>query len=89
MPITLGTNINSLGAQRQLSLSNEKLSTVFERLSSGQRINRAVDDAAGLAVSDSLRVDSRVFNQGIRNLNDGISVLNLLESYADEGEGNF
>ena len=76
MPLVLGTNIASLRAQRQLLSADRELSSVFERLSSGQRINRASDDAAGLAISDSLKVDKRVYNQGIRNLNDGISALN-------------
>ena len=79
MAITIGSNIASLQAQRQLSKTDQGLSTVFERLSSGQRINRASDDAAGLAIADSLNVDSRVFNQGIRNLNDGISGLNIAD----------
>ena len=61
MPITIGANIASLGAQRQLGKSADKLSSVYERLSSGQRINRASDDAAGLAVSTTLNADSRVF----------------------------
>lgn len=87
MPITLGTNINSLKTQRQLGLTEQSLGTVFERLSSGQRINRASDDAAGLAISESLRVDRRVFNQGIRNLNDGLSVLNIADSTVEELSG--
>ncbi len=70
MAITLGSNITSLGAQRQLfSISNE-LSTTFERLSSGQRINRASDDAAGIAVATQLNVSARVFGQAVRNVND-------------------
>lgn len=84
MSITLGSNITSLQAQRQLFRTEQKLSTVFERLSSGQRINRASDDAAGLAISESLNTDRRVFNQAIRNLNDGLSVLNIADSTAAE-----
>jgi flagellin-like hook-associated protein FlgL len=53
---------------------------VYERLSSGQRINRASDDAAGLAVSESLKADTRIFTQGIRNVNDGISLLSIADS---------
>ncbi len=79
MPITLGLNIAALNTQRRLSNSSQELSTVFERLSSGQRINRASDDAAGLAISDSLRADQRVYAQGIRNLNDGVSLLNIAD----------
>lgn len=79
MALTLGSNIASLQAQRQLFKTSDSLSTVFERLSSGQRINKASDDAAGLAISQSLNTDRRVFNQGIRNLSDGISVLNTAD----------
>ena len=84
MAITLGSNIASLQAQRQLFSTERKLSTVFERLSSGQRINKASDDAAGLAISESLRTDRRVFNQAVRNLNDGVSVLNIADSTVAE-----
>ena len=73
MALTIGSNIASLMAQRRLSQSSSTLETVFERLSSGQRINRASDDAAGLAIADSLRADARVLSQAVRNANDGIS----------------
>lgn len=79
MTVTLGLNISSLKSQRQLSRSSTELTSVFERLSSGQRINKASDDAAGLAIADSLNSDARVFNQGVRNLNDGISLLNIAD----------
>jgi flagellin-like hook-associated protein FlgL len=78
--VRLGSNIASLGAQRRLAENTSSLSKTFERLSSGQRINRASDDAAGLAIADSLRADSRIFNQGVRNLSDGISLLNIADS---------
>ncbi len=80
MAVTVGSNIASLRAQRQLNRSSNSLSSVFERLSSGQRINRASDDAAGLAISESLNVDRKVYTQGMRNLNDGISLLNIADS---------
>ena len=67
MVVRFGSNILSLNVQRQLGRSSDDLSRVSERLSSGQRINRASDDAAGLAISTSLRTDTRLFNQGIRN----------------------
>ena len=79
MAVNLGSNISSLRSQRMLSLSSEKLSSTFERLSSGQRINKASDDAAGLAIADNLRTKSRVFTQGVRNVNDGISLLNIAD----------
>lgn len=67
-------------SQRKLGQNTSALLQVFERLSSGQRINRASDDAAGLAIADSLRSDSRVFNVARRNINDGISLLNIMGS---------
>lgn len=75
MKISLGSNIASLRAQRRLAISNDEISKTFERLSSGLRINRASDDAAGLAIADSLRTDSRLYGTAIRNINDGISAL--------------
>lgn len=79
MSIRIGSNIASLGAQRRLGSNTEDLSRVFERLASGQRINRASDDAAGQSISSSLELTSRVFNQGLRNINDGISALNIAQ----------
>src|SRR5690606_8709682 len=59
--------------------SEASLRTTFERLGSGMRINRAVDDAAGLAVASALDARSRIYTQAIRNVNDGISLLNIAE----------
>ncbi len=80
MSIKLGSNIASLVAQRRLADTSSSLSSVYERLSSGQRINRASDDAAGLAIANELNSKSRVFTQAIRNGNDGISLLNIADS---------
>lgn len=77
MAITIGSNIAALGAQRRLAGSTNSLSKTFERLSSGLRINRASDDAAGLSIASALNADARVLTQGIRNLNDGISLLSI------------
>ena len=73
MAITIGSNIASLQAQRRLGQATDKLNRTFERLSSGQRINRASDDSAGLAIADSLKADQRIASVAIRNANDGIS----------------
>lgn len=54
------------------------------RLASGSRINSAADDAAGLAISSSLNADVRVFNQGLRNLNDGLSYLAIADGAVAE-----
>ena len=67
-------------AQRRLGLATQSLSSTFEKLSSGQRINRASDDAAGLAIADALRADQRVASVAIRNANDGISTIAIADS---------
>ncbi|MBX7144027.1 MAG: FG-GAP-like repeat-containing protein [Oligoflexia bacterium] len=72
-----GANIASLRAQRILAASTNTLSRVNERLASGQRINRASDDAAGLAIASTLNTKSRIYGQSIRNINDGISTLSI------------
>lgn len=80
MAVTIGSNIASLQAQRRLGLATDALGRTFEKLSSGQRINRASDDAAGLAIADSLRADQRVATVAIRNANDGISTIAIADS---------
>lgn len=87
MPLTIGTNIASLSAQRRLAEGTAKLAKTFERLSSGMRINTAADDAAGLSITESLRADQRVFRQGVRNFNDGISLLNIADSAIESLSG--
>lgn len=82
--IKLGANILSQRVQRNLTRATSDLSTASERLASGQRINKASDDAAGLAISMGLTADSRVFNQGMRNLNDGISAVSIAEGAMTE-----
>jgi len=84
MPLTLGSNISSLKAQRTLGISTENLSKTYERLSSGQRINRASDDAAGLAIADSLKANARVASVAVRNANDGISTIAIADSALGE-----
>ncbi len=80
MKLTLGTNIAARQALRSLNNTSAKIATVYERLSSGMRINHASDDAAGLAVASALTSDARVFNQGIRNANDAISMLSMADA---------
>jgi flagellin len=75
----INTNLGSLNAQRNLSMSQTSLSTSMQRLSSGLRINSAKDDAAGLAISDRMSSQVRGLNQGIRNANDGISLVQTAE----------
>lgn len=82
--LKIGSNISSLKAQRQLSKATGELSTIYERLSSGLRINKASDDSAGISIVSSLESDKRVYSQGIRNLNDGISLLNIADGTLNE-----
>jgi len=77
--LTINSNGASLNAQRRLGQSTASLRQSFERLSSGLRINRASDDAAGLAIASSLNTDSRVYTQAIRNTNDAISLYAIAE----------
>ena len=84
MAITLGSNIASLQAQRRLGNATQKLGQSYEKLSSGQRINKASDDAAGLAIADSLRANQRVASVAIRNANDGISTIAIADSALGE-----
>jgi flagellin len=82
MGLIVNTNIPSLAAQRNLSVSTESLTRSVERLSSGLRITRAADDAAGLGVSETLRAHIRSINQAVRNANDGISLTQIADGAA-------
>jgi flagellin len=73
-------NIASQHAQSNLQLSNASLNKALNRLSSGFRINQSGDDAAGLAVANTYRNDIAILNQGIRNANDGLSVLQIKDA---------
>lgn len=87
MPITLLANVTSLTAQRQLRTSQGSLEQSLERLSSGLRINRAADDAAGLGISENLKADIRSLSQAQRNANDGISMTQVAEGAMNEMQG--
>jgi flagellin len=84
MPVRIFNNITSLNAQRILGTNNDRLAKSVERISSGIRINRAADDAAGLAISEALRSDIRASRQAVRNANDGISLINIAEGALNE-----
>lgn len=84
MGLFVNTNVSSLNAQRQLANSGTALSTSFERLSSGFRINRAADDAAGLQISDRLTTQVQGLNQAVRNANDAISLAQTAEGALSE-----
>jgi len=79
MAIVVNNNIASLNAQRSVNRSTNANAKSLERLSSGLRINRAGDDAAGLAISEKLRAQVRGLDQAGRNANDGISLVRTAE----------
>ncbi len=80
----INSNVSSLNAQRNLSNTTKLLDTSYTRLASGQRINNAKDDAAGLQISNRLTSQINGLDQGIRNANDGISVAQTAEGAMDE-----
>ena len=77
-------NIMAMNAYRNLGINNKSLSKNLEKLSSGYRINRAGDDAAGLAISESMRRTIASYKQGINNANDGISLIQTAEGALTE-----
>ena len=84
MSLFVNTNVSSLNAQRQLFDVSNSLSTSFERLSSGFRINSASDDAAGLQISERMTSQVQGLDQAVRNANDAISVVQTAEGALDE-----
>ena len=84
MGIRILTNINSINAQRNLSVSSAMFSKAVARLSSGLRITSAADDAAGLSISEKLRAQGRGLAQAIRNAQDGISLVQTAEGALNE-----
>jgi len=84
MAININTNVESLRSQRFLKMSSDSLTNTFSKLSSGRRITRAADDAAGLAIAETLRAQSRIAGQAVRNTNDGISTIAIAEGALGE-----
>lgn len=84
MAISLSSNVSALAALRRLGYADSAIGDAFQRLSSGLRINRPSDDAAGLAVASTLGVQQRIFARAVINANDGISMLNLAQGSAQE-----
>jgi flagellin len=87
MALTIITNVASLNAQNNLTKTQTKLNTSLGRLSSGLRINRAGDDAAGLAISENLKAQIHSIKQAERNANDGVSLLQVAEGGMNEVSG--
>jgi flagellin len=84
MALRIATNVQSLAAQRFLNVNHDSQNKSLEKLSSGSRINRAGDDAAGLAISEKLKSHIRSMKQASRNANDGISLIQVAEGGLNE-----
>lgn len=84
MALSVNTNVMSLNSQRNLSNSTNSLSTSYQRLSSGLRVNSAADDAAGLQIGSRLESQMKGLDQAARNANDGISIAQTAEGALEE-----
>ena len=80
----INTNTGSLYAQQAMTTNARGLSTVMQQLSTGKRINNAVDDVAGMAISTRLTSQIRGLNQAVRNTNDGISLIQTAEGATEQ-----
>ena len=80
MSLVVNTNIASMNAQRSLMSSAKELQTAMERLSSGKKINSAADDAAGFAIAERMTAQVRGLNVAVKNANDGLSLLSVVEN---------
>lgn len=83
MSLSILNNVTGLNASRQLGLTQMGLNQTIERLTSGKRINKASDDAAGLGISNQLNTEVKVADQGQRNANDGVSLLQVADGALD------
>ena len=84
MGLRISTNVGALNAQKNLYMTDINLNKSMARLASGQRINQAADDAAGLAISENLKAQIRGLRQANRNTNDGISLVQIAEGSLNE-----
>ncbi len=84
MSVVINTNVAALIAQRNLAVANSKLTMSVQRLSSGFRINSAADDASGLARADQLRSQSKMIQVAMRNINDGVSAMEISDKAAEQ-----
>ncbi|RYF44485.1 MAG: hypothetical protein EOO38_17800 [Cytophagaceae bacterium] len=85
MGLRIRTNTQSINAQRHLGLSNQHVTSTMEKLSSGRRINKAADDAAGLAIATSLESDIRSLAQAKRNSQDAVSSFARVNNFVKRG----
>lgn len=84
MSLRVNTNMASINAMKSLYTNNKNLEGAFEKLSSGSRINKSADDAAGLAISENLKAQIRSASQAMRNANDGVSIVQTAEGSLNE-----
>ena len=84
MGFRINTNVSSIAAQRSLNVTNRETQSTLSKMSSGSRITKAADDAAGLAISEKLKAQIRSNAQANRNANDGISMVQTAEGGLDE-----
>src|SRR3954452_12934805 len=77
--LSIQTNVNSMNAQENLRMTNDFQARTIARLTSGYRINQSGDDAAGLAVANKFRSDIAELTQGVRNANDGLSTMQIID----------
>lgn len=84
MGFRINTNVSSIAAQRSLSVNNRESESNLSKLSSGSRITKAADDAAGLAISEKMKANIRSLKQADRNANDGISMVQTAEGGLNE-----
>ena len=84
MALRIFNNLASYTAQRLLGENNNKLSRIFSRISSGERIQQTSDDSAGMMTAEALKSDVRTLRQGVRNLNEGLSLLNVVDGALNE-----
>ena len=84
MSLVVNTNIASMNAQRSLMHSSRELQTAMERLSTGKKINSAADDAAGFAIAESMTAQVRGLSMAVKNANDGMSLLRVVENATND-----
>ena len=84
MALRINSNVDAMAAHRHLAQTSDKISQAMERLSSGLRINKAADDAAGLGISEKMRAQIRGLAQAQRNIQDGVSMVQTAEGNLDE-----
>ena len=84
MALRIFTNLSSLNSQRAMSINNARLGSSLERIATGIRLQRSGDDIGAMAVSESLRGDVKALKQGAKNLNDGISMIQMADGALNE-----